>query len=188
MTPTVGILAGGAIGATAGYALWKDKLFGAFGGGLLGAIVGMFVANQTAIAVPQIAPSAPPPAQLPGLINPPTGGGAGQNTYTAIVADSGAAVPMAVGDKLNIELPAGSGTVWFYFTSTGEPAKSYQGIRFDKRSAISSTETADAFTATDSLGGNVVQVVAKLLPVDSSGNPIQGSAAISTFTLWVGVT
>jgi hypothetical protein len=199
---TVGAIEGGTIGVLAtalgglliGEFQPKYKKLGEMTGLVgLGAVVVMAAVGAIKNAAAATTPT-PSPAIAPNTMRVVTPSGTAPNgtgrLFSVTTADSGSAVPMAVGDQLAVNLPTGTGANWFTFTSTGGPASSYQGLTFANRSTQSvsgGTVTQYAYNATQSLGGQVVQMVFQLLATDANGAAIFGSQPTATFSLWVGV-
>jgi hypothetical protein len=175
------------------------------GAGAVGvAAVGyLLLKPSTAAAAPQI-PAAPAnPFPVAPAVNPPPatpttgsflvsdGQPAGKATYHFTPANNGAAVKMAVGDKLVITLPDGSGARYFAYTSTGAQASAYQGLTFTGSStpgvfnSVPTGNIAYTYQASSSLGANAVEMVFQQLPVDANGNPVAGAVPTQTISLWV---
>jgi hypothetical protein len=198
---TVGAIEGGTIGvlatSLAGLLVgeWKPKykklgeMTGLVG---LGAVVAMATLGATKRASASTTSTQLPPTMR--SVSPTSGTTqSGGRSFVVTTSDSGSAVPMRVGDQLTVNLPAGPGADWIPFTSTGSPASSYHGLTFNGRGTQTVSGGQDiqsTYTATSSLGGNVVQMVFRLLATDSSGAVLATQPAgftPATFTLWVGV-
>jgi hypothetical protein len=168
------------------------------------AVVGYMVFKPTtASAAVPVTPTPVTPFPVVPAVNPPPatpttgsylvsdGQPAGKATYNFTPANSGAAVKMAVGDKLVITLPDGSGARYFAYTSTGAQASSYQGLTFISSStpgvfnSVPTGNIAYTYQASSSLGANAVEMVFQQLPVDANGNPVAGAAPTQTISLWV---
>jgi hypothetical protein len=191
---TIGVLATSLAGLLIGEFKPKYKKLGEMTGLVgLGAVVAMAAIGATKKASAGTTPAQIQPTQMR-TVQPTSGTTqSGGRSFVVTTSDSGSAVPMRVGDQLTINLPAGQGADWIPFTSTGAPASSYQSLTFNGRGTQSVTggqNIQSTYTATSSLGGNVVQMVFRLLATDSSGAVLATQPAgftSATFTLWVGV-
>jgi hypothetical protein len=197
---TIGVLATSLAGLLVGEWKPKYKKLGEMTGLVgLGAVVAMAAIGATKKAAAGTTPTQIPPPQMRTV--QPTSGATqgGGRSFSVTTADGGSAVPMRVGDQLTISLPigqgpAGQGADWFTFNSAGQPVNAgYQGLTFNGRSTqpvAGGQNVQYTYTATQSLGANVVQMVFQLLATDSSGTPLNPQPAgnnSATFTLWVGV-
>jgi hypothetical protein len=151
-------------------------------------------------AAPQATTGPTPAAVTPASVAPPSvavltptnpSASAGSQTFDAVLANSGAQVPMHVGDQLNMHFPNvdGSGQDWFYDAGT------YTGLRFNNRTTNTTAaglDEVDSFTATATTGGAPLMVVARAFPTatDASGKkiPAPGSAPVAAYVLYVTIS
>jgi hypothetical protein len=192
---TLGVLATSLAGLLIGEFKPKYKKLGEMTGLVgLGAVVAMAAIGATKSAA---AATTPPPPQVPPptmrtVVPTGTTAGGGGKLFSTTTADSGSAVPMRVGDQLAINLPSGAGADWFTFDGNGNAVQGFAGLTFNTRStqSVPGGQTVQyIYSAANSTGGGVVQVVFRLLATDSSGHALatQPPGTPTVFTLWVGV-